>query len=56
MKTGIEKLKQKFNDDPVTTIIVGSLAITAMAKLIDSVSAAQSRRAYARGVDYRVTR
>lgn len=54
MNKGIEKLKRKFEEDPITTIMVASLAVTAAAKLIDSLSAAQGRRAYAKGVDYRV--
>ena len=52
----IEKLKAQFEKDPVTTIIVGSLAATAAAKLINAVSAAQGRRAYAKQVNYRVNR
>lgn len=56
MKRGIEKIKRKFEEDPFTVIIIGSLAVTATAKLIDSLSAAQGRRAYARQVDYRVTK
>lgn len=50
----IEKLKQKFEEDPITVIVVGSLAVTATAKLIDAASAAQGRRAYAKQVEYRV--
>lgn len=46
MQEGIRKLKQKFNENPVQVIIVASLAVTAAAKLIDAVSAAQGRRAY----------
>lgn len=53
MKNGIEKLKRKFEEDPITTIIVLNLAVTAAAKLLDSVSAAQGRRAYAKQVNYR---
>lgn len=53
---GINKIKQKFNEDPITVILVGSVAIGAMAKLIDAASAAQGRRAYAKQVDYRVKR
>jgi len=53
---GINKIKQKFNADPITVILVGSVAIGAMAKLIDAASAAQGRRAYAKQVDYRVKR
>lgn len=48
------KLKKYWNENPVGCIVVGSLAVTATAKLIDSLSAAQGRRAYARQVDYRV--
>ena len=54
VKQGIEKLKQKFNEDPLVVIVVGSLAITAAAKFIDAVSSAQGRRAYAKQVNYRV--
>lgn len=56
MNEGWQKLKKKFNDDPVTMILIGSIVVTATAKLLDSVSTAQSRRAYARSVEYRVGR
>jgi hypothetical protein len=49
-----DKLKRKFEEDPLTVIVVGALAITAVAKLIDATSAAQGRRAYAQQVQYRV--
>lgn len=51
---GIDKLKDQWNRDPVTVIVVVSLAATAAAKLIDAASAAQGRRAYAKQVEYRV--
>jgi len=54
MKTGLDKLKQKFNDDPVTMLLIGAIVATAAAKLVDSVSAAQGRRAYAQQVKYRI--
>ncbi len=54
MKTGIDKLKQKFNEDPLQVIMIGALAATAAAKLLDSMSAAQGRRAYARQIDYKI--
>lgn len=47
---GLKKLKQKWDESPVETLIVVSLAVTATAKLIDSISAAQGRRAYAQQV------
>lgn len=53
MNKGIEKLKRKWEEDPVTVIIVATFAMGAAAKLIDSLSAAQGRRAYARQVDLR---
>lgn len=56
MNKGIEKIKRKFEEDPITVIIVASFAVTAAAKLLDAMSAAQGRRAYARQVDYRVKR
>lgn len=52
-KTGWEKLRDKWNEDPVQVVIVGSGAMMATAKLIDSISAMQGRRAYARDVDTR---
>jgi len=54
MKIGIDKLKQKFNEDPLQVIMIGALAATAAAKLLDSMSAAQGRRAYARQIDYKI--
>ena len=54
MNRGIAKIKQKFEEDPITVIMVASVAAIAAAKLIDSMSAAQGRRAYAKQVDFRV--
>lgn len=54
MNRGIEKIKRKFEEDPITVIIVGAFAATAVAKLVDAMSAAQGRRAYAKQVEYRV--
>lgn len=54
MNKGFEKIKRKFEEDPFTVIMVGAFAATAAAKIIDAMSAAQGRRAYARQVDYRV--
>lgn len=56
MQNGIKKLKEKFNEDPITFIVVASLAVTATAKLVDSLSAAQGRRAYAKQINYKVNR
>jgi hypothetical protein len=51
---GIDKIKQKWAEDPLTVIVISSLAIGAIAKVVDSASAAQGRRAYAKQVEYRV--
>lgn len=48
------KLKEQFNENPVLVITVGAFAAQAAAKLLDSMSAVQGRRAYAKQVDYRV--
>ena len=49
-----QKLKKEWDENPVQCIIVASLAATAAAKLLDAMSAAQGRKAYARQVNYRV--
>lgn len=48
------KLKQEWDRNPIGVVCVGAIAATAAAKIIDALSAAQGRRAYARQVDYRV--
>ena len=50
-----EKLKQAWDENPLGCIMVGALAVTATAKLIDVTSQAKSRRAYAQQVDYRIS-
>jgi hypothetical protein len=49
-----DKIKQAWNENPIACIAVGAMAATAAAKLLDALSAAQGRRAYARQVNYRV--
>lgn len=53
MQNGWKKLKDKFNENPVQVILVASIAAASAAKLIDAVSAAQGRRAYAQQVSLR---
>lgn len=53
MNRGIEKIKRKFEEDPLTVILIGAFAVTATAKLVDAMSAAQGRRAYAKQVELR---
>jgi hypothetical protein len=51
-----DKLKKAWDENPLAVIGIAAIAVTAAAKLIDAMSAAQGRRAYARQVDYRVSR
>jgi hypothetical protein len=53
MQKGWNKIKQKFEENPLQVILIGSIAITAVAKLIDAQSAAKGRRAYAESVRLR---
>jgi hypothetical protein len=50
MNEGLKKLKQLWNDKPAEFIVVMSAAAIAAVKVIDAVSAAQGRRAYAQQV------
>lgn len=51
-----DKLKKKFDENPLETVAVCALAVTAAAKLIDALSAAQGRRAYSQQVRYSTSR
>lgn len=46
--TGIDRLKDAWNENPLLVIGVATGACMAVAKLIEAVSSAQGRRAYAR--------
>lgn len=48
------QFKTVWRENPVAVVTAGALAVTAFAKLIDAVSAAKGRRAYAKQVNYRV--
>jgi hypothetical protein len=54
MKEFLAKLKKQAEDNPILALGVGAGTVTAVAKLVDSVGAAQGRRAYAKQVNYRV--
>lgn len=56
MEINLTKLKQQVEDNPLVALGIGAAAVTAVAKLVDAVSAAQGRRAYAKQVNYRVNR
>ncbi len=54
MNQAYDKIKRRFEEDPLQVILITGFAAGAAAKLIDALSAAQGRRAYAKQVDYRV--
>lgn len=54
MKNWKTRLQEEWNRNPLAVLAVASLTATAAAKLLDAMSAAQGRRAYAKQVDYRV--
>jgi hypothetical protein len=49
-----EKLKQEWNDNPLQVIAVGAATATAATMVLNALSAAQSRRAYSRQVNYKL--
>ena len=48
-----QKLEQAWNENPLQVIAAGAFAVTATAKLIDAVSAAQGRKAYAKQINHK---
>lgn len=56
MKLNLTPLKRAWNENPLLVIGVGAAAVTAASKLLDSVSAAQGRKAYAKQVNYSVNK
>ena len=54
IKRGLKKIEQKFNEDPLTVIVIGTAVLGVAAKVIDATSAAQGRRAYAKQIEYRI--
>lgn len=53
MNQGWEKLKKKFNDEPIQVLVVGAFVVTASAKLIDALSNAAGRRTWQKEVNRR---
>ena len=45
------KLKQKFEEDPITVIIAGTFVLGTVVKAIDVLSGVQSRHAYAKQIN-----
>jgi hypothetical protein len=54
MKLDLTPLKRAWNENPMLVLGVGAAAVTAASKLIDAVSAAQGRKAYAKQVNHSV--
>jgi hypothetical protein len=50
----IDELKKEYEKNPLGTIGVCALAVTAVAKLIDVLTAAQGRRAYAKQINHKI--
>lgn len=49
-----EKLKKEWNENPLQVLAVGATVATAAVMVLNSLSAAQGRRAYARQVNYKI--
>lgn len=49
-----DKLKKAWDENPLQVVLVTGVAASAAAKVLDALSAAKGRRAYAKQVDYRV--
>lgn len=49
-----DRLKHEWNANPLQVIAITTFAATAVARIVDAMSAAKGRRAYAKQVDYRV--
>jgi hypothetical protein len=49
--SAFEKLRDAWNNNPLLVIGVAAGAITAAAKLIDAITSAQGRRAYAKQIN-----
>ena len=47
-------LKTRFHESPEMVLLAGAAVVTAAAKLIDSTSGAQSKRAYARKMNHSI--
>jgi hypothetical protein len=51
-----DKLKEVWDENPLGVMLVGGFVTSSAAMLINALSAARSRRAYARQIDYKVKR
>jgi hypothetical protein len=53
LKNGFVKLQTSWEENPIAVLAVSAAFMTASAKLIDSISAVQGRRAYARQINHK---
>lgn len=53
-KLDLNRLVDQFNENPIAVMAVAAALMTGLGKFIDSVSAAQGRKAYAKQVNHRV--
>ncbi len=51
-----DELEKEWNNNPLKVIAVAAFVVSAGSKLINAMSAAQGRRAYAKQVNYKVRR
>lgn len=54
MNKVIDRIKREFEENPLQTIAVGALAVTAVAKLMDARSNAKGRRTWEMEVNRRL--
>lgn len=48
-----DKLKQEWNENPMQVIAVGAMATTAVVAVLNALSSARSRNAYARQINHK---
>jgi hypothetical protein len=54
VKIDVDSIIKLFNENPIAALAVGAAFLTGLGKFIDSVSAAQGRKAYAKQVNHRI--
>lgn len=54
MTKAMDKIKQVWNENPLAVIVIGAVAVTAVAKLMDANTARNNSHAWSREVDRRM--
>jgi len=54
LMSGLRRLKEQWEENPMAVMAITVAALTAASKFIDSISAVQGRRAYAKQINHRV--